>query len=217
MRKPCGNRREGFSESDLLRFFNSLCETEAALREAVHPRYVLEMGLMKLVEMRKLASLENILKRIENLTSGSGTASPASAAAATTEKKTLISDNPPVRVEKIPVAPAPPPPPREAFTAKPPPAMPEFTGGPAFDDDRDEEAEDFGESPFSSEELFDAPTAIPEPVAPMPRSFVPAVIRLLPLSAEELEHADDTKLDDAYEEKLTFAGDNLKPLAMRAR
>jgi hypothetical protein len=91
--------------------------------------------------------------------------------------------------------------------------MPEFTGGPAFDDDRDEEAEDFGESPFSSEELFDAPAAIPEPVAPMPRSFVPAVIRLLPLSAEELEHADDTKLDDAYEEKLTFAGDNLKPLA----
>lgn len=42
---------------------------------------------------------------------------------------------------------------------------------------------------------------------------MPAVIRLLPLSSEELEHADDTKLDDAYEDKLAIVGDTLKPLS----
>src|SRR6476646_8882594 len=35
------------SEADLLRFFNSLVETEGLLREAAHPRYILEMGLVK--------------------------------------------------------------------------------------------------------------------------------------------------------------------------
>ena len=45
---------DAFTEADLLRFFNSLCETEARLREATHPRYVLEIGLIKLIEMRRV-------------------------------------------------------------------------------------------------------------------------------------------------------------------
>ena len=49
---------ESFTEADLLRFFNSLCETEASLREAAHPRYVLEIGLVKLIEMRSVATIE---------------------------------------------------------------------------------------------------------------------------------------------------------------
>ena len=39
-----------FTEADLMRFFNSLCETEASLREAAHPRYMLEIGLVKLID-----------------------------------------------------------------------------------------------------------------------------------------------------------------------
>ena len=53
-----------FSESDLVRFFHSLTETERSLREGAHPRYQLEIGLIKLIEMRRLAPLGQILERL---------------------------------------------------------------------------------------------------------------------------------------------------------
>ena len=56
-----------FSESDLIRFFNSLGETETKLREATQPRYVLEIGLIKLTEMRRVVSVEKILERLAKL------------------------------------------------------------------------------------------------------------------------------------------------------
>ncbi len=56
-----------FSESDLIRFFNSLGETESKLREALQPRYVLELGLVKLVEMRRVQPIEQILERLAKL------------------------------------------------------------------------------------------------------------------------------------------------------
>src|SRR5437762_1104029 len=40
-----------FSEADLVRFFHSLSDTETKLRTATHPRYQLEIGLIKLMEM----------------------------------------------------------------------------------------------------------------------------------------------------------------------
>ncbi len=58
-----------FSESDLIRFFNSLGETETKLREATQPRYVLELGLVKLVEMRRVKPIEQILERLAKLES----------------------------------------------------------------------------------------------------------------------------------------------------
>jgi DNA polymerase-3 subunit gamma/tau len=57
-----------FSESDLVRFFHSLTETERALREgAAQPRYQLEIGLVKLIEMRRLVPLGLILERLSKL------------------------------------------------------------------------------------------------------------------------------------------------------
>jgi DNA polymerase-3 subunit gamma/tau len=57
-----------FSESDLVRFFHSLTETERSLREgAAQPRYQLEIGLVKLIEMRRLAPLGLILERLNAL------------------------------------------------------------------------------------------------------------------------------------------------------
>jgi DNA polymerase III subunit gamma/tau len=56
-----------FSESDLVRFFHSLTETETRLRESAHPRYQLEIGLVKLVEMRRLAPLGEIIERLNAL------------------------------------------------------------------------------------------------------------------------------------------------------
>ncbi len=53
-----------FSESDLVRFFHSLSETENNLRTAAHPRYQLEVGLVKLMEMRRVVSLNSLLERL---------------------------------------------------------------------------------------------------------------------------------------------------------
>ncbi len=56
-----------FSESDLVRFFHSLAETETKLRTAAHPRYQMEIGLVKLMEMRRLESLGHLLDRLAAL------------------------------------------------------------------------------------------------------------------------------------------------------
>ena len=56
-----------FSESDLVRFFHSLAETETKLKTAAHPRYQIEIGLVKLMEMRRLEPLGNLLDRLSAL------------------------------------------------------------------------------------------------------------------------------------------------------
>jgi DNA polymerase-3 subunit gamma/tau len=56
-----------FSESDLVRFFHSLAETESSLKDAANPRYQVEVGLVKLMEMRRLASLGDLVGRIAEL------------------------------------------------------------------------------------------------------------------------------------------------------
>lgn len=56
-----------FNESDLVRYFHLLSETEAGLKDAPNPRYQVEIGLVKLMEMRKLAPLSQILERLNQL------------------------------------------------------------------------------------------------------------------------------------------------------
>jgi DNA polymerase-3 subunit gamma/tau len=56
-----------FSESDLVRFFHALAETETTLKEAANPRYQVEVALVKLMEMRRLASLNDLVQRIAAL------------------------------------------------------------------------------------------------------------------------------------------------------
>ncbi len=65
-----------FSESDLVRFFHSLAETEASLKEAANPRYQVEVGLVKLMEMRRLAPLADLVNRIAELESALRTGKP---------------------------------------------------------------------------------------------------------------------------------------------
>ncbi len=60
---------EQFSESDLVRFFHSLAETESTLKDAANPRYQVEVGLVKLMEMRRLAQLGSLVERIATLES----------------------------------------------------------------------------------------------------------------------------------------------------
>ncbi|HYE15679.1 MAG TPA: DNA polymerase III subunit gamma/tau [Pyrinomonadaceae bacterium] len=79
-RRELSAEARDFSESDIVRFFHSLTETEARLRESAHPRYQLEIGLVKLIEMRRLAPLSQIVERLgaleAALRNGGGTGSP---------------------------------------------------------------------------------------------------------------------------------------------
>src|SRR5712692_4294268 len=65
-----------FSESDLVRFFHALAETEASLKDAANPRYQVEVGLVKLMEMRRLASLGDLIERIRELEAALRTGKP---------------------------------------------------------------------------------------------------------------------------------------------
>jgi DNA polymerase-3 subunit gamma/tau len=65
-----------FSESDLVRFFHSLSETETKLRAATQPRYQLEVGIVKLMELRGVETIGEILQRLATLESGAAPAPP---------------------------------------------------------------------------------------------------------------------------------------------
>lgn len=52
-----------------------LMDAEGAMRRASHPRYVLEMALVRMAEARKLQSIESLVKRLEGLESRLGIAS----------------------------------------------------------------------------------------------------------------------------------------------
>jgi DNA polymerase-3 subunit gamma/tau len=69
-----------FSEEDLLRFFNTLLRTDGELRWSPQPRLHLELGLLKLVQAERLASVEEILAEL----SGNVPASRPTTATATT-------------------------------------------------------------------------------------------------------------------------------------
>ncbi len=200
-----------FTEADLLRFFNSLCETEASLREAAHPRYVLEVGLIKLIEMRSVAGIENILERLNALSSGAPlpTATSSSSAAtassdASQEKKTLKIDPP---VNKTPIA----EPPRVEIPVAEPEPLPTVESAPSveerspFADEPPDYIQDLDEPPVEPEQM-------PEPMRQPVRERPAPPVRLARLSADEMEHFEDKRLDDAYEAKLEIVGDDLLPI-----
>jgi DNA polymerase III subunit gamma/tau len=57
-----------FSEEDLTRFFNTLLATDAELRRAPDPRLHLELGLLKLINARRLAPLEEVIAELRGET-----------------------------------------------------------------------------------------------------------------------------------------------------
>ncbi len=76
--EPADLKRQAalFSESDLVRFFHSLADTETKLSKAAHPRYQMEIGLVKLMEMRRLEPLTELLERLSALERSIGATSP---------------------------------------------------------------------------------------------------------------------------------------------
>lgn len=184
---------ERFTEADLVRSFHSLAETETKLKDAIQSRYVLEVGLVKLIELRRVSSVEDLLNRLSSLEgrlSGS-IPSAAAASAATAEKKTLKSE----LLEA-----------RPAVELKPRSIEPsEF------------EEPDLG---IGYRDLDEAPAEtqlepIEEPAAPLPDlSFVNSLpVKLPPISSDDLAHVDDKALDALYDRALTWSGDDLSPIA----
>jgi len=56
-----------FSEEDLTRFFSILVSTEGELRWSSQARFHLEMGLMKLIQVKRLTPIEQVLAGLEGL------------------------------------------------------------------------------------------------------------------------------------------------------
>src|ERR687896_349469 len=93
---------EQFSESDLVRFFHSLAETESTLKDAANPRYQVEVGLVKLMEMRRPAPLGDLVERIAALESALRTGkAPAEDAARRTGTATSSINRPSPSVSSV--------------------------------------------------------------------------------------------------------------------
>jgi len=222
---------EPFSEADLIRFFNSLSETESKLRDATQPRYLLEIGLVKLIEMRRVAPLEQILERLaklENALSNGNINIESSnieivktAAPPTAEKKKLTVDFAPEEVP-FPVS-------EKAISDS------RFSNSEQNIAESVELIKENREDEFVSIEpnfpqngkseiqsvISSFTTEIqeitPEFSTPKPANNLVEIIanmpsKLPPISAEDLEHIEDTKLDEAFETKLLRLGDNLYPI-----
>jgi len=192
---------DGFTESDLIRCFNSLAETETSLKEATHSRYVVEIGLVKLAEMRRVEPVETLLKRLDSLIGSDAT--PVNKG---------VASKPPAPVADIPLAPFAEKKTLEVATLPAPPA--EIASEPEFQN----ESEFIEEPPFEeSIEPFEAPPfeAAAPPAAPVPGDkygLASMPVRLPSIASEELEHVEDKALDLAFEEKLERSGDSLLPL-----
>ncbi|MFN0084726.1 MAG: DNA polymerase III subunit gamma/tau [Blastocatellia bacterium] len=60
-----------FSEEDLVRCFHLLADTEKEIKDSPHPRFQLEIGLVKLTHAIRLRTLDALIRRVEELASGS--------------------------------------------------------------------------------------------------------------------------------------------------
>jgi DNA polymerase-3 subunit gamma/tau len=236
-REEMQKNAEPFSEADLIRFFNSLSETESKLKDATQSRYVLEIGLVKLIEMRRVAPVEKILERLTKLESVLSNGNfPAESTLAENkfnapapplaEKKTLkietARENFAFSREEVPFA---------VSSAQSSRFSAENTTvtksaenfSPEISTNGHAEIKPPEEKPFYEEEPehFAPPAVIEEPQTfsneskfnPISADFLDSVaIKLPPISSEDLEHVEDNKLDDAYENKLLREGDNLFPI-----
>ena len=185
-----------FTEADFVRFFNSLCETETKLKEAIQPRYVLETGLVKLTEMRRVVAVEQLLERLtqlENMLSNGVGKLPASDADAATEEKKTLNSKPAVREEVFE--------PVESF-----PSEPEY-----FAPDPYLERESLSEPEPPPEIAFEPAQPVSNPIIDL--GFLDSLpVKLAPIESEALEHVEDTWLDAAYDRKLQLTGDDLFPI-----
>ncbi len=56
-----------FSEADIVRAFHLLTEVEKEIKDSPQPRFQLELGLVRLAQLRRLQPLEELVRRLEEL------------------------------------------------------------------------------------------------------------------------------------------------------
>lgn len=86
-----------FSEEDLVRCFHLLAETEKEVKDSPHPRFQLEIGLVKLAHVSRLRTLAELIERLENLEAGLGGSSGAIVPSTATVRRAGVSDELPTR------------------------------------------------------------------------------------------------------------------------
>ncbi|MDX2042479.1 MAG: DNA polymerase III subunit gamma/tau [Acidobacteriota bacterium] len=124
-----------FSEEDLVRCFHLLAETEKEVKDSPHPRFQLEIGLVKLAHASRLRTLDELIERLESLESQLGGASGSIVKSAPAVQRAVASYEPPVRQART-EAPSKPLPPKPPITEKPAPPKPasDYSEPPDFPD-----------------------------------------------------------------------------------
>lgn len=215
-----------FSEKDLIRFFSSIAETDSKMREASEPRYLLEIGLVKLIEMRKVVSIENILKRLANLEKSIGKLNKPieieqKASSIQREKESNVkysltaggespspnarflgvaADNPRF-IDQNEISKEVSQPIRQE--GKITPTKKEARMPNEWENDSRSE-EILAENKKTKRAALKDPSAAELNITP---DFIP--IKLLPISSEDLEHVEDELLDREFEIRLQKEGDDL--------
>ena len=176
--KQMANR---FEASDLFRIFHSLADTEVRLKDALQSRYVLELGLVRLAEMNRVAPVEQILARLADLESSLGSAEPRTAIAAPSRPEPAAPEKKTLKTEPASVS-APPPPEEPPFYPDEPP----YELPPELDD--------LPAEPPRARAEFAVPDDLPSKIPPR--------------KAEELEHFEAPALDSAFDETLLRSGES---------
>jgi DNA polymerase-3 subunit gamma/tau len=98
-----------FSEEDLTRCFHLLAETEKGVKDSPHPRFQLEIGLVKLTHATRLRTLDELIHRLNELEAklGRGHTSPGAAntpsvADKISSPRSTTANEPPAKASSIP-------------------------------------------------------------------------------------------------------------------
>ncbi|MBX3267408.1 MAG: DNA polymerase III subunit gamma/tau [Acidobacteria bacterium] len=170
-----------FEASDLFRIFHSLADTEVRLKDALQSRYVLELGLVRLAEMNRVAPVEQIIARLAELESSLGSVEPRAAIAAPSRPEPASPEKKTLKTEPASVS-APPPPEEPPFYPEEPP----FEPSP--------DIEDLPAEPAPARTEFAVPDDLPSKIPPR--------------KPEELEHFEVPALDSAFDETLLRSGES---------
>jgi hypothetical protein len=184
----------------------------------------LEIGLVKLVEMRRVAPIEKILERLAKLENAlaNGNFQPENtvsekSAESVAEKKTLTVDFP---LEDVPF------PVKEVSSSRFQVSGKEVSSSKFQVSGRENISESITENfstANSENEKLETGNRKPETDSTLTfaenaaRIIESMPIKLPPISSEELEHIEDTWLDDAFERRLQQLGDDLRPIKNAAR
>lgn len=204
---------EYFSMSDLVRIFHSLADTESRLKDAIQTRHTVELGLVKLVEMRRLASLDSILERLSVLESS------VAATPQMPRDETFAASSASAPKEPTPSTPS------LNASDEAPKALEKKTLTEA--DQIDEDDEEGKDNEFlGAEENFETELVPPDEDLPDLGSSIPDFVDLsfvettplkfARLSSEDLEHFEVPKLDEAFETALEICGESLRPIRTAA-